>query len=127
MHIAFKNIHAIVRLFEPRYASRLLTYLECDLFSIAQIFSVYHSLSTRMVKSSRAGVGKTLYIKRREEELMQLNNETRTVICMRITIPLQEKHVNHEYVTKRLLENVTEPLEKTNRIFHIDIAHEVNI
>ncbi|XP_053396356.1 E3 ubiquitin-protein ligase rnf213-alpha-like [Mercenaria mercenaria] len=78
--------------------------------------------TVRLIKSWRAGVGKTLFKKRQEEQLLSL----KTVVSpSSITIPLHEKTINMHYVLQRLLEHTTKPEEVTARLFHIDVAHEV--
>lgn len=79
----------------------------------------------RVIKSWRAGVGKTLFKERREDELSRLNRGT--VQYETVSIPLQEKHVDLHYVIGRLLEHTTRPGEIAARLFHIDVSHEVSI
>ncbi|XP_053396335.1 E3 ubiquitin-protein ligase rnf213-alpha-like isoform X2 [Mercenaria mercenaria] len=79
--------------------------------------------TVRVIKSWRAGVGKTLFKHRREEELSSLNRvEVRSDT---VSIPLQEKTIDLHYVIQRLLEHTTRPEEVTARLFHIDVSHEV--
>ena len=84
------------------------------------IFS--HSCSVRVIKSKRAGVGKTLYKERRERQLGQVakGQEHDSV-----TVPLQEKKINLDAFIKILLEHTKEPGAPVSRIFHLDISHEV--
>ncbi|XP_053396010.1 E3 ubiquitin-protein ligase rnf213-alpha-like [Mercenaria mercenaria] len=79
--------------------------------------------TVRVIKSWRAGVGKTLFKHRREEELSSLNSVA--VRSDTVSIPLQEKTIDLHYVIQRLLEHTTRPEEVTARLFHIDVSHEV--
>ncbi|XP_053396009.1 E3 ubiquitin-protein ligase rnf213-alpha-like [Mercenaria mercenaria] len=79
--------------------------------------------TVRVIKSWRAGVGKTLFKHRREEELSSLNRGA--VRSDTVSIPLQEKTIDLHYVIQRLLEHTTRPEEVTARLFHIDVSHEV--
>jgi len=83
--------------------------------------------SARLVKSSRAGVGKTLYVRRSEEKLRKLNKSTANLVVERVSIPLQEKDVDLNDVIGRFLLHVTDPHIATTRLFHINIAHEVTL
>ncbi|XP_053388233.1 E3 ubiquitin-protein ligase rnf213-alpha-like, partial [Mercenaria mercenaria] len=78
--------------------------------------------TVRLIKSWRAGVGKTLFKTRQVEKLQSLNEEIRRD---GISIPLHEKTINLHYVIERLLEHTQHPGEVTARLFHIDVAHEV--
>ncbi|KAK3585578.1 hypothetical protein CHS0354_036765 [Potamilus streckersoni] len=83
----------------------------------------FDSSSVRVVKSWRAGVGKSLYVKRRNQELMQ--NFYRYKITDLVNIPLQDKEINVSQVTQILLTHILPHGVTTPRIFHLDIAHEV--
>ena len=81
--------------------------------------------TVRVVRSERAGVGKTLYVRRQDECLQsQVRRCPPRLITERVTIPLQEKTINMQTVTQRLLEHTQNPDVNTARIFHIDISHE---
>lgn len=80
--------------------------------------------TVRVIKSWRAGVGKTLYKQRRER---QLNEEVRGTEHYSVTIPLQEKRINMDAFIKILLKQTNEPGKTVSRIFHLDVAHEVRI
>ncbi|WAR16700.1 R213A-like protein, partial [Mya arenaria] len=81
--------------------------------------------NTRVVLSERAGVGKSLFAKRVEEALYSHIEKQGLIVFERVTVPLQERSVQVEYVTQSLLKHATEPEVKTARLFHIDISHEV--
>ncbi|KAK3585576.1 hypothetical protein CHS0354_036763 [Potamilus streckersoni] len=83
----------------------------------------FDNSTVRVVKSWRAGVGKSLYVKRKNEELMQKNPHHKTTDL--VNIPLQEKEINISQVTQNLLTHILPPGVTTPRIFHLDIAHEV--
>lgn len=76
-----------------------------------------------MIKSSRSGVGKTLYKLRGERALKALNKANINIES--VTIPLQEKSVDLHYVMAKLLKHSLKPSELAARIFHFDISHEV--
>ncbi|XP_053391303.1 E3 ubiquitin-protein ligase rnf213-alpha-like, partial [Mercenaria mercenaria] len=79
--------------------------------------------TVRVVKSWRAGVGKSLFKRRREEELQNLNKAH--VVSTSVSIPLHDKAVDTHNVVQRLLEHTNKPEELSARLFHIDVAHEV--
>ncbi|KAL3881507.1 hypothetical protein ACJMK2_027939 [Sinanodonta woodiana] len=83
----------------------------------------FDSSSVRVVRSWRAGVGKSLYVKRRNEKLAQENPSY--IMTDLVNIPLQEKEINVSDVTEILLTHILPPGVTTPRIFHLDIAHEV--
>ncbi|KAL3881511.1 hypothetical protein ACJMK2_027943, partial [Sinanodonta woodiana] len=83
----------------------------------------FDSSTVRVVKSWRAGVGKSLYVKRRNEELTQKNPHHKMTDL--VNIPLQDKEINIFLVTQILLTHILPPGVTTPRIFHLDIAHEV--
>ncbi|KAL3881512.1 hypothetical protein ACJMK2_027944 [Sinanodonta woodiana] len=83
----------------------------------------FDNSTVRVVKSWRAGVGKSLYVKRRDEELMQKNPHHKMTDL--VNIPIQEKEINISQVTQILLSQILLPGVTTPRIFHLDIAHEV--
>ncbi|XP_062570766.1 E3 ubiquitin-protein ligase RNF213-like isoform X2 [Saccostrea cucullata] len=80
----------------------------------------------RIVKSERAGLGKTLYKNRLVEKLL----EKHTIgvgedFALSITIPISQKQIDKSEVSKKFLES-TMPDDLTfPRIFHIDIAYGV--
>ncbi|XP_052215095.1 E3 ubiquitin-protein ligase RNF213-like [Dreissena polymorpha] len=80
--------------------------------------------SVRLVKSNRAGVCKSLYVKRVGERLVteanELNLETKLV-----SIPLQEKRINIDEVVQVLVEHTPLPGVESPRLFHIDSSTEV--
>ncbi|KAL3881517.1 hypothetical protein ACJMK2_027949 [Sinanodonta woodiana] len=79
--------------------------------------------SVRVVKSWRAGVGKSLYVKRSNEKLTQ--QYPRHKITDLVNIPLQDREISESQVTQTLLTHILPPGATTPRIFHLDIAHEV--
>jgi len=80
--------------------------------------------SVRVIKSHRAGVGKSLKVKRIQEELQNLKispaNDDQC-ICIR----LHAKTICQSTVLKTFLKYTLSPQQAVPRIFHIDIAHEV--
>ncbi|XP_052087598.1 E3 ubiquitin-protein ligase rnf213-alpha-like isoform X5 [Mytilus californianus] len=75
----------------------------------------------RVVKSWRAGVGKTLFKKRMTEDLQKMILSESTSL----TIPLHEKKLNTDEVMNVLLDVTLPPEIIVPRIFHFDISHEV--
>lgn len=82
------------------------------------------SSSVRVVKSWRAGVGKTLHMQRQFEDLRTLNHGTQTEV---ITIPLHEKVIDLDAIMEIFLQSIPPPGHTQPRLFHIDISHEVMI
>ncbi|XP_052765375.1 E3 ubiquitin-protein ligase rnf213-alpha-like isoform X1 [Mya arenaria] len=81
--------------------------------------------NARAVLSQRAGVGKSLFVKRVDEKLRAHVETQKHVEFKRVTVPLQEKIVDLDYVTRSLIKHAAGPEIKTARLFHIDISHEV--
>ena len=78
-----------------------------------------------MIKSHRAGVGKTLKVKRLAEQLTLMAAASRHEGSLVVSIPLHCRTVDQSAVLKTLLQHTLSPEEYVPRIFHIDIAHEV--
>ena len=82
--------------------------------------------SVRVIKSHRAGVGKSLKVRRlleqRQDWELPDNGYDGSFL---VSIPLHCKVVDPSVVLRRLLEHSLEPHMVVPRIFHIDIAHEV--
>ena len=81
--------------------------------------------SVRVVKSWRAGVGKSLYKKRMVTDLKNLIPNATRQRSPDITVPLHEKTVDIDCVMSVFLRETLPPNCKESRIFHLDIAHEV--
>ncbi|OPL22201.1 hypothetical protein AM593_08169, partial [Mytilus galloprovincialis] len=81
----------------------------------------YERCSVRVVKSWRAGVGKSLYKKRMVENLVKQVSSTQNSI----TIPLHEKTLNNDEIMDVFREEILPPQKYRPRIYHIDISHEV--
>lgn len=80
-----------------------------------------------MVKSHRAGVGKTLKTKRLYEALLNsLVDETDDSTSL-VTIAIHSRNVNDSDVLETLLTHCTEPGHEVARIFHFNIAPEVQM
>ncbi|XP_053396339.1 E3 ubiquitin-protein ligase rnf213-alpha-like isoform X2 [Mercenaria mercenaria] len=115
----------------PTSTAQLQNYLSVKLIIQPQIISGvkpaahvdWERSSVRVIKSWRAGVGKTLYKQRREDKLSRLNKGN--VISEPVSIPLQEKTIDLHNVIQRLLKHTTHPGEVAARLFHIDVSHEV--
>ena len=80
--------------------------------------------TVRVVKSKRAGIGKTLYKKRRVEDLEKLNLVS-TDRNLSVSIPLYEKNVSMIQVADKLLPYTLKHGEVFPRIFHLNISYEV--
>ncbi|XP_052239407.1 E3 ubiquitin-protein ligase rnf213-alpha-like [Dreissena polymorpha] len=81
--------------------------------------------SVRIVKSNRAGVGKSLFVTRRAEHLQSLFSVNKTIQAQLISIPLHEKYIDLGEVIQALIARTPEPGMNTARLFHVNIAHEV--
>ena len=77
----------------------------------------------RVVKSYRAGVGKSLKAQRISEILAREHRERDDTT---VKVPLHEKEVRKEAVLETLLEYSSPPLQHKQRIFHFDLAHEAS-
>ncbi|XP_046558704.1 E3 ubiquitin-protein ligase RNF213-like [Haliotis rubra] len=82
----------------------------------------FDSSTVRVIKSKRAGVGKTLYKKRQVEALQRLNPR---VPATSVSIHLYEKSVSTTTVAEKLLDHTLQPGQVQPRIFHLDISYEV--
>ncbi|WAR08837.1 RN213-like protein [Mya arenaria] len=85
-----------------------------------------HRSTVWVVKSTRAGMGKSLYAERLTSQLATLKKRSDTD-SRRITIPLQEKAVNSFAISEQLLQNTTCPERSTTNIFHLDVYPEVSV
>ncbi|CAC5415228.1 RNF213 [Mytilus coruscus] len=82
--------------------------------------------NVRVVKSWRAGVGKTLYKKRMVEKLLQCFPNMERKKPVDISVTLHDKMINTDDVMDVFIEETLAPSHKEPRIIHIDISHEVN-
>ncbi|KAK3096790.1 hypothetical protein FSP39_003301 [Pinctada imbricata] len=90
-------------------------------------FQKYLKSSVRVVKSWRAGVGKTLYKQRMAEKIETLMMSSRRQTGGVITIPLHEREINVNEIMRILLEQTLRAGSHEPRLFHIDIYHEVQV
>ncbi|CAC5422256.1 RNF213 [Mytilus coruscus] len=81
----------------------------------------FNRSSVRVVKSWRAGVGKSLF---KRNMVAALQREQGIEVCV-VSIPLYDQHIVVDEVMEVLLEHTNPPHVKQPRIFHIDISHEV--
>ncbi|XP_052243455.1 E3 ubiquitin-protein ligase RNF213-like [Dreissena polymorpha] len=81
--------------------------------------------SARLVLSTRAGVGKTLYVQRQTQAMKQKFARSNKVESKVVKIPLQEKHINMHEVIQEFLKHTPTSGKQSVRLFHIDISHEV--
>ncbi|KAL8581505.1 hypothetical protein ACOMHN_042898 [Nucella lapillus] len=84
-------------------------------------------LSVRVVKSSRSGVGKTLYKQRLTAQLQQQRppRGRRQDQGVSITIPLHGRVADTEEIAACLLQHTLEPATVRPRIVHLDISYQV--
>ena len=81
------------------------------------------SLSVRVVRSNRSGVGKTLYKQRLSKQLRKrLGRRKRSVS---VSIPLHCRVADMASIAALLLEHTLEPVETLPRIIHLDISYQV--
>ena len=78
---------------------------------------MYNRCTVRVVKSHRAGVGKTL-------KADKLGNRIGTNAYVRIN--MHRKHINTSDILQKLLNYTVPPEQPKPRLFHLDIAHEVS-
>eukprot|EP00105_Crassostrea_gigas_P007930 XP_011422347.1 PREDICTED: E3 ubiquitin-protein ligase rnf213-alpha isoform X2 [Crassostrea gigas] len=81
--------------------------------------------TVRVVKSWRAGVGKTLHKKRLAEKLHSLHSGVVRTNKAVVSIPLHEREINIDSIMTVLLQNTLHPGKVEPRLFHIDLSHEV--
>jgi len=89
--------------------------------------AAYVRCCVRVIKSHRAGVGKTLKVKRLAEQLQLAASKTKHRGPLLVSIPLHCRNVDQSTVLQTLLQHTLTLEEYVPRIFHIDIAHEVPI
>ncbi|XP_033741838.1 E3 ubiquitin-protein ligase rnf213-alpha-like [Pecten maximus] len=81
--------------------------------------------TVRVVKSWRAGVGKSLYKTRKATDLKDLYPNIKRTTDAVVSIPLHEKEIDVDMIMNRLLECTLPAGQLEPRIFHIDISYEV--
>lgn len=80
----------------------------------------------RVVKSEKAGLGKTLYKTRLSEKIFeQFQTSNQEDFPLSITIPLSQKEMDMLAVSNRLLQFTLPKDVSLPRIFHIDVAYGV--
>lgn len=92
------------------------------------IFNKYHFCRScvRVVKSEKAGMGKSLYKTRLAEKLLESNaNEVLEGFPLSMTIPLSQKQIEMSEVSSKILTCTLPDDVSYPRIFHIDIAYGV--
>ncbi|XP_052242497.1 E3 ubiquitin-protein ligase RNF213-like [Dreissena polymorpha] len=83
--------------------------------------------SARLVLSTRAGVGKSLYVQRQTQAMKQKFARSKVVDTNVVKIPLQEKYINMHEVIQAFLKHTPTSGNQSARLFHIDISHELTI
>ncbi|XP_071135692.1 E3 ubiquitin-protein ligase rnf213-alpha-like isoform X2 [Mytilus edulis] len=109
------------------YVLTKLTSVSTSPFDIKHASCVdFDKCTVRVVRSSRAGVGKTLFKDRMKKEMSKVLKLTPESRPHCLTIPLHEKKINIDDVVAVLLDEILPPHTRYPRIFHFDIAHEVH-
>ncbi|VDI01999.1 Hypothetical predicted protein, partial [Mytilus galloprovincialis] len=85
----------------------------------------FDGCTVRVVKSNRAGVGKTLYQKRMVTELTRLTQRGYIQRPNNLTIPLHSKSVDVDEIMEQLMKRTSLPGNQQPTIFHFDISSEV--
>ena len=85
-------------------------------------------LSVRLIKSSRAGMGKSLIVKRLTKQLETISNTKKknlqsTLCC---TIPVHGVCVDSNAITRHLLSHTLKRGDTLSRIFHLDVSQSVS-
>ena len=82
------------------------------------------SCCVRVIKSQRAGMGKSLRVKRLRQKMKEWETPFATSYeCIR----LNQRKIDPSHVAGQLLKRMSHPSNKTPGIYHIDVAHEVGI
>ncbi|XP_052217509.1 E3 ubiquitin-protein ligase rnf213-alpha-like [Dreissena polymorpha] len=122
-------LHKYLHRMQPVDAQKVKSYVTKHLtFSNSRTYCAasmdFNKSSVRLIKSSRAGVGKSLYVKRVGERLVS-DAAKHNVEATLERIPLQEKRININEMVQQFLEHTHVPGSKSARLFHIDISTEV--
>ncbi|XP_046556283.1 E3 ubiquitin-protein ligase rnf213-alpha-like [Haliotis rubra] len=115
---ALQNLHDVKTYLLLKFSQKV----ECDQDHNPASNLDFSSSTVRVIKSKRAGVGKTLYKKRQVEALQRLNPR---VPATSVSIHLYEKSVSTTAVAEKLLDHTLQPGQVQPRIFHLDISYEV--
>lgn len=81
----------------------------------------------RVIKSWRAGVGKTLYKRKLVEKLCNLYPDVARTKKTVVSISLYEREINIDDIMSVFLKNTLHPGKIEPRLFHIDLSHEVRL
>ena len=84
---------------------------------------VFYRCSVRVVKSQRAGVGKSLKATRLATLAYQMNTRHDWETYVRVN--MHRRHLDVSFILGQLLKYTCEPDKPQPRLFHLDIAHEV--
>ncbi|CAG2216927.1 RNF213 [Mytilus edulis] len=130
--IQFKLVVVCSR--ENEYKSRMVAALDkyrdhkCPLVekNMSRLICLKDLLSSvRVVKSWRAGVGKSLFKMNMVTALMEKQVNVDGENCFVVSIPLYDRALVVDEVLEVLLEHTNPPHVREPRIFHFDISHEV--
>ena len=87
-------------------------------------------LCVRVVSSSRAGLGKTLFVHRLTKQLPDISNN-RTVLShasdtsLHVTVPLHGNSTDSYMIVDSLLPNEVNGSVPLSRVFHLDVSPSV--
>ncbi|XP_067673877.1 E3 ubiquitin-protein ligase rnf213-alpha-like [Haliotis asinina] len=115
---ALQNLHDVKKYLLLKFSQKV----ECNQDHNPASNLDFSSSTVRVIKSKRAGVGKTLYKKRQVEALQRLNPR---VPATSVSIHLYEKTLSTTAVAEKLLDHTLQPGQVQPRIFHLDISYEV--
>jgi len=115
----FKSVLSMSKYNQP-VCMYFITYI-CDPY-----YLIVHSCNVRVIKSDRAGVGKSLRVQRLTEALTTLNGALYTNTSACVTVTLQQKSADHSDVLRTLVKHIEQQPDRIiPRVFHFDIAREV--
>lgn len=104
---------------------QFISFLLCHLLNNKASLILHFRSTVRVVKSCRAGVGKTLYKKRMVSDLDKKSGRNMRFNQKELTIPLHDKSIDLDEIMSALLAVTLPPGELRPRIFHVDLSHEV--
>ncbi|XP_052083737.1 E3 ubiquitin-protein ligase rnf213-alpha-like [Mytilus californianus] len=108
-----------------QYLLRMLKIIKSGYHASSAAVVDFDGCTVRVVKSNRAGVGKTLYQKRMVAELTRKTQRGYLQRPNNLTIPLHSKSVNVDEIMEVLLKRIFLPGNQHPTIFHFDISSEV--
>ena len=138
LYVSYRNANSIIIssliLLNSIYYVHNITCNSCCIYVYVHTLAISFLCrsAVRVIRSERAGMGKSLYVSRLtrklKEKLNQSNQPAEYSLC--VTIPVHGPTVNYDEIMKSLQQN---SLNFTNlecfppQIFHFDIASSVRI